>query len=193
MGYHDDIDRSKATAAFVLVTGIVGMVTVLGYHLIAGIQFNRDYSGHLKRAADANSVQLAEKELSIALRYLNERELNTEEGRNRGRIPDYTSIVYSTPDEQISFHYDNIKASLDEVRDVIAKGEEATALERSNLLIKLRESLLNHGKGDASGVQVTYPDGLDVYPHNLRLVVLFVLSGLLTAVSAGYLAVNSER
>lgn len=42
--------------------------------------------------------------------------------------------------------------------------EDATSLEKSNLLIKLRESLTDEEK---NGVSVTIPDGISVYPNNV--------------------------
>jgi hypothetical protein len=181
--------KAKDFAVFALLLSILVFVVALGYHVIAGIQFNRDYKGHLKRAADANSIQMAEKELALCLRYLDDRSLDTESGRNRGRIDDHTSILYSTPDQQISFHYDNISASLNELRAVMAKGEGASALERSNVLIKLRESLIDHS-GD--GVHVTYPAGLDVYPDNTTLAVALVISAIVATVAAAYLKAVDE-
>lgn len=177
--------KAKDFAVFALLLSILIFVVALGYHIIAGITFARDYKGYLKRAADANTVQLAERELGRAIDYLRDRNLDTESGRNRGRIDDHTSIVYATPDEQISFHYENLQGSLDELRAVIAKGEGASALERSNVLLKLRETLLDHG--GEGGTQVTYPPGLDVYPHNTLLAVTLILSAIVLLLSAGYL------
>ena len=156
-----------------LLLSVIAFLVVTGVHLIAGIQFKRNYAGHLKRASDANSLKLAEKELLVAVAYLDSYNYNTPNGRSMGRLEDHTSIVYTTPAEQISFHYDNVKASLDEVQLVIAKGEAATPLEKSNILMKLRETLLDDGD---TGHHVTYPQGLDVYPNNTPLAFIFVLS-----------------
>lgn len=157
-----------------LFCSIAVFLGTLGYGIVASIQFDRNYSGHLKRAADANTLILAEQELEIAVTYLDDRRYNTKDGRSLGRIDDHTSILYSTPDEQISFHYKNVLACLLEIRAVIAKRDEATPLERSNVLMKLRETLLDDS--GQYGHSVTYPSGLAVYPDNTLLAFLILTS-----------------
>lgn len=82
-----------------------------------------------------------------------------------GMTTGYTSIVYNTPDEDLGFWYRNLVASRDELARV---RPETTPLERSNLLIKLRETLLDHGK---NGDSVTDPDGIELWPYNLAYAV----------------------
>jgi hypothetical protein len=176
---------SNPVQGTLMLLSILVLVLVVGFHLVAGIQFKRKYAGHLKRAADANSLTLAERELAVAVAYLDGNGFNTEGGRSLGRIDDHTSILYSSPSEQISYHYDNVTASLAEIRSVIAKGEKATPLERSNVLMKLRETLLDDGE---SGQRVTFPQGLDVYPNNTLLVFLMVMS--LVVMVGSYLTCN---
>jgi hypothetical protein len=163
-----------------LAVSILVLCIATGVHIVAGIQFDRNYAGHLKRAADANNLKLAEQELVTAVEYLEDNDYHTESGRCQGRIDDYTSIVYSTPDEQISFHYNNVSVCLANVRKIMAKGDKATPLERSNELMKLRETLLDDGQ---YGQSVTYPGGLDVYPHNTLLAFLLLASSLVGVVS----------
>lgn len=172
-----DTKKNKALKGAIIALLIVSCMSLI-YHGVVGLQFNRDFKGYLKRAADANSLEMAERELSKAISYLNYRDLNTEEGRNRGWVNDHTSMVYGTPDEQLSFFYDNIVESRNELRTVISSGT-ATPTDRSNLLIKLRETLIDH---QSDGDSVTYPMGLDVYPHNGRLVLLLIVPLLVAGV-----------
>ena len=166
---------SNNTKSVIVLTSILAFFIAAIIHIVAGIQFNRSYSGHLKRAADANSLKLAEKELVTAMKYLINNNYDTEEGRNQGSVFDHTSVIYSTPDEQISFHYQNISDSLEEVREVRLKGDKATPLERSNVLMKLRETLLDDS---GSGQKATYPKGMHVYPWNAKLVFVEVFAVL---------------
>ena len=107
----------------------------------------QDCTGYLGRAADANTVELAKTELDTAIAYIERNELT--EG--------YTSILFKTPDEDLGFWYRNLKSSRAELNDL---AEDAAPLERSNMLLKLRETLLDEdGKS-------TYPTGLARYPHN---------------------------
>lgn len=136
-----------------------------GTRVVSLIRFDQNCEGYLKRAADANTVKLAEENLSIAVDYASVHDLN--EG--------YTSLLWRTPDEDVGFWFDNLSSSLEELRSV---SPNASQLERSNLLIKLRETLLDHSsnKGDS----VTTPSGIEVFPNNKG----FALWGLLSFVFA---------
>jgi len=121
-----------------------------GTRIYKSIRFNIDCGGHLKRAADANSVDLATQEMETAVSYL-ERE---------GYTSGYTSVLWRTPDEDVGFWYQNLKSALEELKQV---KHDTTPLERSNLLMKLRETLVDSGN---YGVIVTVPAGISVFPKN---------------------------
>lgn len=132
--------------AFVLCMPFGGWMT---FRIVKDIQFDRNMEGHLKRAADANTVHLAEKELAVAIAYLTNNQMTS----------GYTSVLYNTPDEDVGFLYTNLTESLEELHRV---PEGATQLETSNILIKLRETLLDYGQS----VKVTLPEGISVFPYN---------------------------
>ncbi|MBU1159564.1 hypothetical protein KKD04_00080 [Patescibacteria group bacterium] len=136
-----------------------------GIRIVALIQFDRGCEGYLKRAADANTVELAKKQLKVALDYIERKSLTT----------GYTSILYRTPDEDIGFWYTNIKSSLAELEQM---NPNATQLERSNLLMKLRETLLDEGQS----IPITAPYGISIYPNNVAIAILGWLSAVLTVV-----------
>lgn len=144
----------KATGSVALiVVGVLLLLPVLlfsGVRIYKSITFGIEVTGHLKRAADANTVELARKELEVAVAYLERNNLTS----------GYTSILYQSPDEDISFWYTNLNVSLKELRRV---KPDATQLEVSNVLMKLRETLLDAGE---KSVLVTVPDGISVFPHN---------------------------
>lgn len=135
--------------AIVIITtlafGITGTMAV-----IKSVHFTQNCGGYLERAANANTIEMAEQELSRAILYMEQNELTT----------GYTSIFWKTPDEDISFWYNNVKTSYNEL---VGLDSAASALEKSNMLIKLRETLIDHGsKGD----HITIPDGISRYPNN---------------------------
>lgn len=136
-----------------------------GIRIVATIQFDRNCGGYLKRAADANTVELAKKQLRVSLDYM-ERE---------GLITGYTSILYRTPDEDVGFWYTNIKSSLTELEQM---NTNATQLERSNLLMKLRETLLDEGKS----ASITIPGGISIYPNNVAMAFFGWLSAILMVI-----------
>lgn len=57
------------------------------------IDFNQNYSGRLERAANANTVELAVKELDAAIQY----------AEANGYTNGYTSVIYRTPDEDVEY------------------------------------------------------------------------------------------
>lgn len=127
---------------------VIGPMIVFGAFIYQKTMFKKHVSGYLKRAADANTIELAHEELTRALTYLEENDLT------KG----YTSVLYETPDEDIGFWYRNLKASKEELE----KLENPSALERTNVLMKLRETLTDSGEK----TRVTTPDGIHLYPNN---------------------------
>jgi hypothetical protein len=120
-----------------------------GARIVADINFGRNCEGYLKRAADANTIGLAIENIEVAIKY----------AENNNLKSGYTSIVFRTPDEDIGFWYTNLTASLMELRAV---GSETSRLERTNILMKLRETILDQGQSTS----VTIPSGISIYPSN---------------------------
>lgn len=148
------------------IIGILLCIPLLfwvGARVYKEVVFSIECEGRLKRAAHANTVELAREEIQIAKKYMVSHNLTS----------GYTSILYNTPDEDVGFWYRNISEALQELDQV--KGR-ASQLEKSNLLMKLRETLLDQGE---KGVKVTIPDGIAVFPHNFSYMVTGWLSSLL--------------
>lgn len=124
------------------------------------IRFNQNCGGHLKRAADANTVEIAKEELKTAIDYMEAQNLTN----------GYTSVIYNTPDEDVSFWYNNIKQSYIELESL---SDSTSALEKSNMLIKLRETLLDHGDKSDS---VTMPNGISRHPNTALFGILGFIS-----------------
>lgn len=137
------------------------------------IEFNQQCGGYLKQAADANTVELALERLNLAVKYIEE----------KGYTSGYTSIVYKTEDENIGYWYQNIKACQKELNEAL----DGTQLEKSNVLMKVRESLTDNGE---KGTVLTVPSGLAKYPHNLLLAILEIIGALL--VIFGFCVIKTE-
>jgi hypothetical protein len=146
-----------------------------GTRAVQSIFLKRDMTGHLKLAADANTIALAKRELGIAVKYLEENSYKS----------GYTSIVFNTPDEDIGFWYENLSSALRELESAPA---DVGRLEASNTLIKLRETLLDASK---DGSSVTVPDGFSIYPHNLAFALWGWLSVMMMAIF-GFLWLHDE-
>jgi hypothetical protein len=131
-------------------------VVLLGILLYAGYQYEIQCGGHLARAANANSTVLAEKELAVALKYIEANNLT--EGN--------TSVFFPTPANDLAFWHENIKSAHTEIAKLAAQEQTGAlnGIEQTNALLKLRESLTTHGE---KGESVTDPDNIAVYPHQM--------------------------
>ena len=134
--------------------------TIFTITTVKSVSLKQNCTGYLKRAADANSIETAREELQKSIHYLEANNLTT----------GYTSVFYKTPDEDIEFWYKNLKASekgLSEIENT------ASTLEKTNVLMKLRETLMDSGEKND---RVTVPKGLSKYPNNAMWGILLLLA-----------------
>lgn len=166
----------STTKVLALVLGILGVVSLIswgGDRAYQYIQFNRTVAGYLKRAADSNTIELATENMQTAIT----------NATARGVTTGYTSIIYQTPNEDIGFWFSNLTASLKELQSIPV---DAPLLEKSNILLKLRQTLLDH---DAGTETVTVPPGITIFPSNaffafwmgssLGLIIIFVIAAMM--------------
>jgi hypothetical protein len=144
--------KMRGLALFVAILGFALFATWATVRIVSAVQYDQNCGGYLKRAADANTVDLAKQELSRALTYINA----------NGIKEGYTSVAWRTPDEDLGFWHTNLSASLQELDTI---NTEASQLEKTNALMKLRETLLDHG----DSASVTEPDGISIYPNNVSM------------------------
>lgn len=158
-----------------VLSGLVTLFLVI-VMTMKSINYSIDISGHLKRAADANTIQLAEQELDVAISNI---EAN-------GMTSGSTNLIFHQPANDLGFWYTNIKASRHELSTVTDKTSQ---LEKTNLLMKLRETLLDHGQ---HGNSVTDPDSISMWPHPWGYPVWLMLSIAITGLFGfgGYTAEN---
>lgn len=126
---------------------------------VKDIHFNQECAGYLKQAADANTAEIALERIDLALEYIERNNLTN----------GYTSVLWRTENENIGFWYQNIKACKSELESCI----DGSQLEKSNVLMKVRESLTDNGD---SGTKLTIPSGLCRYPNNAVYLILGWLS-----------------
>lgn len=161
---------------FLAVVAFIIAATICTTCTVKNIQFTQNCKGHLKRAADANTIELAKSELTQALVYAERHNLTS----------GYTSVIYRTPDEDIAFWYNNIKSSLNELE---ALPISVAPLERSNMLMKLRETLLDNSE---EGTSVTYPSGIQRFPNNVMWALLNTIQIILWIVFAGAIGLSLD-
>lgn len=142
----------KAKSIFIILCIICAIVpfVIYGSAFFKTINMNADCISYFEMAADANSVELAEKHLSTGIKYLEENDLT--EGN--------TKIFVYKPTSDFGLWYENLKSAQSQLQELNAK-EELTELEESNALMKLRETLLN------SEGSVTHPSMISFYPNHV--------------------------
>lgn len=152
------MSRHHSIVVPVTVT-ILSTAILMGYCGIRwykAVDFTQKVGGHLKLAADANSIEISEEKLELAVAGMNEMDLCP-------KMDDcFTSVWYRTPDEDIAFWRMNIEATLKDLNGM-SDEERVDNLIVSNQLMKARETLLDSGQ---NGDYVTSPAGIPMYPHN---------------------------
>lgn len=119
--------------------------------IVNAVEFSTNCKQYLKRAADANTIETAKEELAKAISYAEENNLT--EG--------VVSIFLHQPKNDVGYWYNNMKEAYAELENL---PEDATPLEKTNVLMKLRETLTDESE---SGVSVTVPEGISIYPSNV--------------------------
>jgi hypothetical protein len=173
--------RYKGLVSSALLLGLALLVPLFmlgGVRFYKKVQFENGCGGRLKRAADANTIEIARSELGAAIKYLEDNNLT------RG----YTSILYQTPDEDVGFWYSNLKASAEELDKV---APQASQVEKTNVLMKLRETLLD--TSDKGQTKVTAPAGIAVYPNNAAYAFAATLFGIMAAVGLIVIVFGLDR
>lgn len=147
---------------------LLSMVGLLATTIVKKVEFSQNCSGYLKQAADANSITLAKERLQKSVDYLESNNLT--EG--------YTSLFYKTEDDNIGYWYLNLKTSLNDLNKI--NTDSISSLEESNILLKLRETILDNND---SGDSVTIPNGISRYPNNLLFFMWAVLGFLIVIIT----------
>lgn len=129
---------------------IVSLLIWGGVRIYRSLTFSFECENYLKLAADANTVEMAKPQLDKAVSYL----------ENHNLTSGIVSIIFHNPRNDVGFFYNNLKACQFELDKL---PEDATQLEESNVLMKLRETLVDEGES----TQVTCPSGIEIYPYNV--------------------------
>jgi len=158
MSYYRSSSEHIASGLFLLLASLVVPAIVV----VKSVLFNQNCGGYLKQAADANTVELALDRVDRALEYIESKDLTH----------GYTSVLWRTEDENIGYWYENIKAC----RSELEANVDASSLEKSNVLMKVRESLTDNGE---KGTELTIPPGISRYPDNLVYGIMLWISVIL--------------
>ena len=117
------------------------------YTIIQSIKFNAQCGDYLKLSADANNLEIAEKHLSKAIDYLEQKNLTS----------GYNKVFFYYPKNDIGLWYENLKSTQLQLQETIKKSNY-TELEESNMLMKLRETIIDDQC-------LTLPMGISIAEH----------------------------
>lgn len=165
----------KSIFVILCVVCIIVPIAVYGVGIVNTIQMDANCIGYFEMAADANSVELAEKHLSSGIKYLEENDLT--EGS--------TKIFINKPTYDIGLWYENLKSAQSQLQELKTM-DNLTELEESNALMKLRETLLD------SGGYVTHPSMISFYPSHVSWFWWMILGWLLWIVAIPFGVLASE-
>lgn len=131
---------------------------------------------YLERAANATTVGNAIENMDHALSYLDE----------NGMTEGNTGVLWQTPKNDVGYWYKNLSDATTELQTL---PEESSPMEKSNMLMKLKEAILDVGE---KGTYVAQPAGIHNFPHNpLYLGWIFVTGVVL--VCSGIVVFGSEK
>ena len=134
----------KALLVILAIILFIMPCTTWAYSIVKSIQFTANCGDYLKMAADANSIEIAEERLSTAITYL----------ENNNLTSGYTKIFVYYPSNDIGMWYENLKSAQTQLQEL--QKTDYTELEQSNMLMKLRETILDEG-----GL-LTHPTGISM-------------------------------
>lgn len=166
----------KKSIILAIVMILVGCI-VPTICIVKSIKFDQQCAGYLKQTADANTVELALERINLAVDYI----------ENHNLTDGYTSVLWKTEDENINYWYRNIKACKEELMTI---PDDATSLEKSNVLMKVREALTDEGE---NGTKLTVPKGISRYPNNLWWGLGKLISYILLCFGFGWIGVEFDN
>ena len=152
--------KKETRIVLIVALAICSMITPVSC-VVKNVQFDKNCSGYIKQAADANTVEIAFERITIAIDY----------AEHHGLTEGYTSVIYQTEGDNVGFWYRNLKACQSELGAAV----NGSQLEKSNVLMKVRESLTDNGE---HGTNLSLPHGISRYPYNT----LFTIFGWISVI-----------
>ena len=144
----------KLLLGFVIVCSLI----FCSIPIVKKIQFDVGCQSYLKSASDDPSIELAKIDLDIALKYL----------EDKGLTNGYSYYIIKDRQSDIGFWYNRLKIAR---LDLDNFNDESSGLETSNVLMKLRETILDNN-------EVLCPDGISMYPYHRWFMFLFMIGAI---------------
>lgn len=159
----------KTLFIFLCIICIIIPTVLYSIALYRYVVFKSNCLEYFNLAANANDSKLAEKYITLGINYLEDNDLTCGN----------TSICIKKPNNDIEFWYNNIKSAQAQLQQ-INDHDQLTDLDESNILMKLRESLLN------SDGEVIHPRYIAYYPNQIFWFLVIAFSWISYIASATF-------
>lgn len=143
---------------------LISLITVLfciGFYIPGCIDVKQNITSPLKKAADAPTVQLAEERLNHAIKTI----------EKRGLTKGSTHVLYRTDETDLGIWYNQLVETRNQLESV--NPNSLTLLEESNLLMKVRETIVDQSDGD---IVVTTPPRIITFPYHVPYAIVSFIS-----------------
>lgn len=137
-----------------LLVSLIMLIVLVITVCLKEVNFNWGCGDYLSRACNASTPELAAANLDQALAYMQAHDMTSGN----------TGVIWKQPANDVGYWYRNVLAVRDEVGTL---SPSASPLERSNVLMKLRESLSD---GGPRGQTLAAPSLIAWWPHNTAIV-----------------------
>ncbi len=157
----------KKITLILAITFTTAFFSVITIEIIRSYRFKIECEDWLKLAAEAVDIYQAKEFLGKGIEYLEKKNLTTGS----------SAYFLKSPSADLGLWYQRLKKGKEILEEVIIRKEkgEATPLEISNTLMKLRELLVDQGEKKTN---VTLPTKIWIYPHQLIFLTSYLVFGL---------------
>jgi len=168
----------KGFGATLLIVGLIATI-IMGFMSVNWwYDYKSNCGDYLKLAADAPSIEKSAEFLNKSVSYM----------ETHGLTSGNSAYFFHTPENDVGIWYNQAKGSLAGLDSLLAQQQRdpksVTNVDRSNALIKVRETLLDEGK---SGVGVTEPKLITWFPSQWGITILWIVCVLLLGIGVLFL------
>jgi len=148
---HNDHNKSLL-GTIILIALIVITITFLSFRIFSFVNFNANCANYLRVATNAGTIENATYNADIAINFL----------KNHNLDSGFTSTLYKTQDENLEYFFKNLTDTVTSMKNL---PQNASELEKSNVLLKFREVLLDNNS-------LSIPTGISIFPFNIHCAIL---------------------
>lgn len=160
---------------FVAILFTAVFIGTVVWHINLWYDFNHDIGNWLKLAGDAPNIERANEFLAKAISGM----------EKHGKTQGSSAYFFDNPNADLSIWYSQVTGAKQTLESILERSVDDPAssisqLERDNALMKIREVLLDEGE---SGTKITTPPHICVYPHQWKILFLYIFSFIFATIA----------